>query len=340
MDLIMIKSNKHPLTFAILGCGVAATIHADAINQLEGAALKGVFDPNISSRETFSQKYNITPYNTFDELLNDGEVDIVCVCTPSFLHAEQTIAVLNSGKHAVVEKPMAMTSKDADAIIKTSRDTGKLVTVISQIRFSPDVQKIKDLLNENAFGKISLCSLSMNYYRTPEYYSCSNWRGSMTLDGGVLMNQGIHGVDLIEYIVGPVKEVKGKTATLVHNIEAPDTAVAMLEFECGALGIIEASTCAYPGFSRRLKIQGDKGYVVLKENNIEKLMINGEKIIDKVQSEQIVKTAKDPTKILCGLHQMQIENFIRAIRGDEPLLVDGIEGRKAIKMIEKIYSNT
>lgn len=174
MDLTMIKSNKHPLTFAILGCGVAATIHADAINQLEGAALKGVFDPNISSRETFSKKYNITPYNTLDELLNDGEVDIVCVCTPSFLHAENAIDILNSGKHAVVEKPMAMSSDDADAIIKASHDSGKLVTVISQIRFSPDVERIKKLLSENAFGKISLCSLSMNYYRTPEYYSGSN----------------------------------------------------------------------------------------------------------------------------------------------------------------------
>ena len=340
MDLTMIKSNKHPLTFAILGCGVAATIHADAINQLEGAALKGVFDPNISSRETFSQKYNITPYNTFDELLNDGEVDIVCVCTPSFLHAENAIDILNSGKHAVVEKPMAMSSDDADAIIKASHDNGKLVTVISQIRFSPDVERIKKLLSENAFGKISLCSLSMNYYRTPEYYSGSNWRGSLTLDGGTLMNQGIHGIDLIEYILGPVKDVKGKTATLVHNIEAPDTAVAIVEFESGVLGVIESSTCAYPGFSRRLKIQGDKGYVVLKENNIEKLMLGGEKIIDRVNSEQIVKTAKDPTKILCGLHLLQLQNFVGAIKGDEPLLVDGIEGRKAIKMIEKIYSNT
>ena len=338
MDLTMIKSNKNPLTFAILGCGVAATIHADAINQLEGAALKGVFDPNISSRETFSQKYNITPYNSFDELLTDDEIDIVCVCTPSFLHAKNAIDILNSGKHAVVEKPMAMSSDDSDAIIKASHDNGKLVTVISQIRFSPDVERIKKLLSENAFGKISLCSLSMNYYRTPEYYSGSNWRGSLTLDGGTLMNQGIHGIDLIEYILGPVKDVKGKTATIVHNIEAPDTAVAIVEFESGVLGVIESSTCAYPGFSRRLKIQGDKGYVVLKENNIEKLMINGEKIIDDDNQEVIVDTANDPTKLLCGLHMLQLKNFIAAINGDETLIADCYEGKKAIKIIEQIYT--
>ena len=338
MDPTMIKSNKHPLTFAILGCGVAATIHADAINQLEGAALKGVFDPNISSRETFSKKYNIISYNSFNELLNDVEVDIVCVCTPSFLHAENAIDILNSGKHAVVEKPMAMSSDDADAIIKASHDSGKLVTVISQIRFSPDVERIKKLLSENAFGKISLCSLSMNYYRTPEYYSGSNWRGSLTLDGGTLMNQGIHGIDLIEYIMGPVKYVKGKTATLSHNIEAPDTAVAIVEFESGVLGVIESSTCAYPGFSRRLKIQGDKGYVVLKENNIEKLMINGEKIIDDDNQEVIVDTANDPTKLLCGLHMLQLENFIAAINGDETLIADCYEGKKVIKIIEQIYT--
>lgn len=336
----MTKNNKSPLTFALLGCGMAAGIHADAINKLEGATLKGVFDPNVTSRQVFSEKYDISPYNSFDELLNDTDIDVVCVCTPSFLHAENTIAALNHGKHVVVEKPMAMNVQDADKIIKASRDTGKLVTVISQIRFSPDVERIKKLLSENAFGKISLCSLSMNYYRTPEYYSGSNWRGSLALDGGVLMNQGIHGIDLIEYIMGPVKDVKGKTGTLVHNIEAPDTAVAILEFQSGVLGVIESSTCAYPGFSRRLKIQGDMGYVVLKENNIEKLMINGEKIIDKVQAEQIVKTAKDPTKMPCGLHLLQLQNFVRAIRGEEELLVDGNEGKKAVKMIEKIYDIT
>jgi predicted dehydrogenase len=178
----------------------------------------------------------------------------------------------------------------------------------------------------------------MNYYRTPEYYSGSNWRGSLTLDGGTLMNQGIHGIDLIEYILGPVKDVKGKTATLVHNIEAPDTAVAIVEFESGVLGVIESSTCAYPGFSRRLKIQGDKGYVVLKENNIEKLMINGEKIIDDDNQEVIVDTANDPTKLLCGLHMLQLENFIAAINGDETLIADCYEGKKAIKIIEQIYT--
>lgn len=332
------ENNKSPLSFAIIGCGVAANIHADAINQIEGAMLKGVFDLNVTSRESFSKKYNITIYSSLYELLNDTDIDVVCVCTPSFLHAEHTIAALKSGKHVVVEKPMAMNSADANAIIKTSQDNGKLVTVISQIRFSPDVQKIKDLLQENAFGKVSLCSLSMNYYRTPEYYSNSNWRGSTSLDGGVLMNQGIHGIDLIEYIIGPIKEVKGKTGTLVHSIEAPDTAVAILEFECGALGIIEASTCAYPGFSRRLKIQGDKGYVVLKENNIEKLMINGEKIIDDDNQEVIVDTANDPTKLLCGLHMLQLENFIAAINGDETLIADCYEGKKAIKIIEQIYT--
>lgn len=335
MVLTMTKNNT--FTFAILGCGVAAGIHADAINKLDGARLKGVFDPNATSRQSFSKKYNIVAFNSFDELLNDEEIDIVCVCTPSFLHAENAIAALNHGKHVVVEKPMAMSTQDADNIIKAAEISGKLVTVISQIRFSPDVERIKKLLSENAFGKISLCSLSMKYYRTAEYYSGSNWRGSLTLDGGVLMNQGIHGIDLIEYIMGDIKEVHGKIGTLVHNIEAPDTAIAMVEFESSALGVIEGSTCAYPGFERRLEIQGDKGYVVLKENNIEKMMIDGKMVIDGIKSEQIVKTASDPTNILCGLHLLQLQNFVRAIKGEEQLLVDGIEGKKALKIIEKIY---
>ena len=334
------ENNSQKTVFGILGCGVSANFHASALLKIDNAILKGAFDPNQNLCQEFTNKYGITAYNSYEEMLEDGEIDAVCICTPSFLHTKNAIDALNADKHAVIEKPMAVSTADADKIIDACEKSGKQVAAICQLRFSEDVKKIKQLLKENAFGKVSICSLSMNYYRTREYYSESGWRGSLSLDGGVLFNQGVHGIDIIEYIMGPIKKVCGKTATLSHNIEAPDTAVAIVEFESGILGVIEASTCAYPGFDRRLKIQGDTGYVVLKESSIEKLMLDGKMIIDGDNSEAIVDTANDPTKLRCGLHKLQLKNFIAAINGTETLISDCYEGKKALTVIEKIYNIT
>lgn len=331
------ENSSQKVVFGILGCGVSSNFHASALLKIDNAILKGAFDPNQNVCQDFTNKYGIITYKSFEEMLADSEIDAICICTPSFLHTQNAIDALSANKHVVIEKPMAISTADADKIIAACEKSSKLVTAICQLRFSDDVKKIKQLLNDNAFGKVSICSLSMNYYRTREYYSESSWRGSLSLDGGVLFNQGVHGIDIIEYIMGPIKKVCGKTATLSHNIEAPDTAVAIVEFECGILGVIEASTCAYPGFDRRLKIQGDTGYVVLKENSIEKLMLNGEMIIDGDNSELIVDTANDPTKLRCGLHMLQLKNFIGAINGTETLISDCYEGKKALKIIEEIY---
>lgn len=324
--------------FGILGCGMIAGVHADAIGSIENAELSAVSDNNPECARSFAERRGAVAYESYDEMLK-SDIDVVCVCTPSCFHAKNAIEAMRAGKHVVLEKPMALSTADADEVIRVSQETGRLLTVICQLRFADDVRRLKRLVEENAFGKLSLCNLSMKYYRSDEYYSSSPWKGTLKFDGGgALMNQGIHGVDLLEYIVGGVKDVQGIIRTLSHKIEAEDTAVATVEFECGALGVIQGSSCAYPGFERRLEIHGDRGYAVLVENNLKELMINREQI--PVSDFEVVRTASDPTAVQSDMHKLQIKNLLLAIDGKEPLLIDAKEGRRAVKIIEDIYKTS
>ncbi len=327
------------INFGILGCGMIANIHAKAILELEGANLIGVADNSYDYAKNFADKYKVKAFNNYDEMLKDESIDAICICTPSYLHAENSIKALKSGKNVVLEKPMAITVKDANKIIKTCKKTGKILTVISQMRFSDDLVKVKDLILKGAFGKINLCDLYMKYYRSKEYFSSSPWKGRLKYDGGgALMNQGIHGIDLFQYLIGDVKKVKGKIKTVCHNIEVEDTAVATVEFDCGALGVIEASTCAYPGFEREIYIHGDEGYVVLLNNRIKKIMVDGKE--ETLIKEDSKGTASDPTALDTTLHKKQLTNFINTIEGKEELLVTPMEGKKAVKIIEDIYKSS
>ena len=325
--------------FAILGCGVISKTHALAIDSIENATLVGVADNNVEYARSFAQKNGVKAYENYQELLQDESVDVVCICTPSGFHASNAIDALNAGKHVVLEKPMSISNEWADKVIEACERTGKKLTVISQFRFSDDIIRVKKLIEEKAFGKISLCTLTMKYYRNPEYYSSSSWRGTLKFDGGgALINQGIHGVDMLDYIVGPITNVKGKVATISHNIEGEDTAVAFFQTECGALGVIQGSTCAYPGFDRRIEIHGDKGYVCLLENKIEKLMVNGEQV--DLGELNFTSTANDNTVMDYRMHKAQLENLLNAIEGKEEILVDCYEGKKALAIIQSIYQSS
>lgn len=324
--------------FGILGCGLIASVHADAISHIDNATLVGVADNKLEFAKKFAQKRGIKAFNDYFEMLSSSEIDVVCICTPSCFHAQNAIDALNNGKHVVLEKPMALSTKDADLVIKTCKNTGKLLTVISQLRFSEDILRVKNLIEKGALGKITLCELNMRYYRSPDYYSSSPWKGKLEFDGGgALMNQGIHGVDLFEYIVGDIKKVNGLIKTLVHDIEVEDSAVAIVEFSNGALGTIMASSCAYPGFNRKITINGSDGYVILSENKIEKLVIK-----DTVREENDLEKStmsSDASTVSYEYHKRQIENLISAINGEEELLIDANEGKKAVAVIESIYKN-
>ena len=327
------------INFVIVGSGMISATHAEAINSTENACLYGVYDKNKERATEFAKKYGIKCYGSYEEVLCDTEVCAVSICTPSGFHADQSAMALEHGKNVIVEKPMALNTADCDRIIEAVERIGKKLAVICQFRYNKDVQRVRELYKEKAFGTVSLCDLYMKYWREPTYYSESKWRGTKSLDGGgALMNQGIHGIDLLLYITGTAKVVSAKSKAAYHNIEVEDTAVALLEYPCGALGVIEGSTCAYPGFERSLEIHGSCGCVIMKNGTIEKLVVNGKDISPDTACEANNCYASGPLVTDYTNHAEEYRNFIAALCGEEELLIDAYEGKKAVELIEKIYT--
>ncbi|MBQ9975449.1 MAG: Gfo/Idh/MocA family oxidoreductase [Clostridia bacterium] len=324
------------LKFGILGTGMASDFHAISVNELDGAELLGVCDINLERAEAFAKKHGGKVYQSLEEMLADGELDAVSVCTPSGYHAEAVIASARAGKHIVCEKPLAISTSDVDRIIDACRESSVKLTVMSQFRFSADIKKAHDIVQSGVLGKLVMCDLYMKYWRDPSYYASSNWRGTKAIDGGAaLINQGFHGVDLFLYIVGNAKVRASVAKASYHSIEAEDVAVALLSFDNGAEGVIEASTCAYPGFARRMEIIGTKGHLILTEGSIERLFVDGETLIDNKSIASA--TSSDPMAMPYDNHKAQYQNFINAVNGKEELLVTAEESRKALKIIEDVY---
>lgn len=324
------------LRFAIYGCGVIARTHAAVLAEIENSELLGCADVSDASAEAFAVKYGIKKYDGLDALLKDPDIDVITVCTPSGTHADIATRVLAADKNVVLEKPMAITSRDCDRIIEAAKKSRGKLTVISQMRSAPDVRRLRELINSGELGKIMLVELNMNYYRADEYYRGS-WRGSRAMDGGgALMNQGIHGVDLVMHLVGNVTRVGSIVRTLAHDIEVEDMAVANLEFECGALGIITASTATPPGFDRETKIYGTRGYAHLIETKLVELFINGRKI---PCGEFISSGAATTNQLLDSAgHKRQISDFIDVINGMPLEYINEYDGKRPVELIEKIYS--
>ena len=329
---------KEKLHFGILGCGMIARYHADALLGVENAALVGVADVSLSAAEAFAETYGIPAYADYEAMLASPDVDAVCICTPSGLHKENALQALKAGKHVVLEKPMAFTAAEASELEAAAAETGRVLTVISQGRFAEDILRIKELLEQQAFGKLVFCDLYMKFWRDPAYYAGSTWKGTRQFDGGgALMNQGIHGVDVLLHFAGGAKVLYAKKQTQFHDIEVEDVVVAMLEFENGATGVIEASTCAYPGFERRLEIIGTEGSAILVESRIEKLILSGKTVIDG-SDKPIAGTSSDPAAMDHLLHRRQLTNFVAAVREGTPLMVTAADGRRAVALIEEIYN--
>lgn len=320
--------------FAIFGCGFIATVHAAAIRSIPDAELVGAADVRGEAAQAFAEKYQIEKYESLDALLADKEIDVISVCTPNGTHADLAIKILGADKNVVLEKPMALSVADCDRIEKAVKESKGRLMVISQLRTSPDIVRAKKIVESGVLGKLILCDLHMKYYRSPEYYRGS-WKGTLAMDGGALMNQGVHGIDLIQHIVGPVKQVKSIVKTLYHDIEAEDTAVSVVEYENGALGIIEATTAINPGFDREIHIHGTNGSMELKENCIERLCINGKE--EPCGTYESLGANSDPSKLDFEEHANQFKAFVRLLNGENVEIVDEHQGRKAIEIIEKIY---
>lgn len=327
--------------FAVIGCGMISRFHMEAIQSLDDAVLVGVYDQNQEAAENTAREHGVRCFQSFEEAVNDPAVDAVCICTPSYLHAPMACEAVKAGKAVLVEKPLALNLKDCDRLIELAKEKDVPVGVISQLRFSPAIGRVKKALDEGLLGRLTRADLYMKYYRTQEYYDTGGWRGTIEKDGGgALMNQGIHGVDLLRYLAGPVKSIYALSATRVHDIEVEDTLTAALAFQNGAFGVIEASTCDWPGAPRRLELNGEYGVIILEEDRITKWEVEGEKNFSLYEQEPSrVEAFQDPSKISAYGHTCQIRNFVSALKGEAELMIDATEGRKTLEIILGAYAS-
>jgi predicted dehydrogenase len=253
------------LGFGIIGCGMIANFHAKAIADVRGTKLVACFDNFPASADRFAKANGCRAYHSLDEMLADPEVNIVTIGTPSGAHMEPAVAAANAGKHVIVEKPLEITLKRCDAIIEACERNNVKLSAIFPSRFHDSSRKMKKAIDSGRFGTLTMGDSYVKWFRTQEYYDSGAWRGTWEFDGGgALMNQAIHSVDLLTWLMGPVVEITAHTSTLAHErIAVEDVAVATLKFANGALGVIEASTAAYPGYLKRIEISGSQGTAVM-----------------------------------------------------------------------------
>jgi UDP-N-acetyl-2-amino-2-deoxyglucuronate dehydrogenase len=258
--------------FGIIGCGMIANFHARAINDIPDARLVACFDTVPAAADRLATSTGCRAYHELDQLLGDPDVTVVTVGTPSGAHMEPAVAAGRAGKHVIVEKPLEVTLERCDAIIKECDKAGVKLSAIFPSRFHDSNVELKRAIDKKRFGRLTLGDSYVKWFRAQSYYDAGKWRGTWKLDGGgALMNQAIHSVDLLTWLMGPVSEVQAKTATLAHErIEVEDTAVAVVQFSSGALGVIEATTAAYPGYLKRIEIHGSEGSAVIEEEDIVK----------------------------------------------------------------------
>ena len=325
--------------FGIIGCGLISKWHAEGIRCDERAVLVGVTDRIKESTLKITEEYGCRGFETVQDMLECEEIQVVCICTPSGTHAPLAIQAAKSGKHVVLEKPMAITQTQLQDVIAAGEENGVKIAVISQLRFSPAIRFVKKAIEDGVLGRLISGDVYMKYYRSEEYYRRGGWRGTLAMDGGgALMNQGIHGIDLLQYLMVQVKSVSCMTATLRHDIEVEDTANVLVEFESGSIGVIQGTTSVYPGYSRLLSLHGTKGSVVLKEDTILKWDVEDVPVPEELMSNHIkYESFQDPGNFGTDYHALQISDMITAILENKSPMVDMYEGKKAVDIILTAY---
>ena len=332
--------------FGIVGCGMIAEVHAKAISEAKGGRLVAVTTRNKDRMERFAaDQGGISAVESVEDLVRRDDVDVVCITTPSGAHLEPALAAANAGKHVLVEKPIEISASRTDAIIEACSRNGVYLASVFQNRFGNGVQALKQAVDGGRFGNLALCSTYVKWFRDQAYYDEGGWKGTRRLDGGgALMNQGIHAMDLLLWIAGPLVEVSAMKGIRAHDrIEVEDTAVACLKFAHGSFGVIEASTATWPGEARRIEIRGDQGSALLVDDQIVQWDFRTPLESDATTLEECGKEpaqkwgAANARHINSDGHRLQIQNLIDAIHGEEALAVDGREGRKAVEAIEAIY---
>jgi predicted dehydrogenase len=352
--------HNRKIRFGVVGCGAIGPTHAAAIRQIDDADLVAVADVLPDRAKSLADKFAVQKvYADQRDLFADKNIDVVCLCTPSGLHADGAIAALKAAKHVIVEKPMEISVKACQQMIAAERDSGKTLTVISQHRFDSASMLVKELIDTGKLGKIILATAEVKWWRTQQYYDSGDWRGTWAMDGGgALMNQAVHTVDLLQWLVGPVATVYAQTATAAHeNIEVEDIAVASLTFKSGALGTFVATTTAYDGLPVRIDIFGTQGSAIIEGDRLKLVTLKtGETYASERSAAHALSVAKGGTAsvkddasyreaaaevgaVWGDAHCAQIQDFIRAIRTNTNPLIDAQSGADPVRIILAAYES-
>lgn len=327
-----------------------ANFHAQAIEAMEGSELHSCYNRNFEKASEFAEKYSIKAYESLDEFLADPALEIITVGTPSGTHQEAVLAALNAGKHVICEKPLEVTPERIDPLIEASEKNNVTLAAILNRRFNESVVRLKEAVDKGRFGTLSLVEASIKWYRDQAYYDSASWRGTWALDGGgALMNQSIHIIDQLIHTVGPVKRVSASMALLAHeNIEVEDTAVAILEFENGAKGIVQGSTACWSsnGHPAEVNICGSEGSAFLADEHFKVWDFRNPEAEDEYVHANLMASddavglgANDPKAINFTGHQRNFEEVVNAIKENRRPSVDCHEARKAVALICAIYES-
>jgi predicted dehydrogenase len=336
--------NVKTLGIGIIGCGIVARFHALALKEIEGVELVACFALDKTSREAFANEYGCIVCDSFEQLLDHSDIHAVSICTPSGAHMDPAIAAAKAGKHVMVEKPIEVNIDKINQMKKACEENGVQLASILPRRFHDGTVKLKEAIEQNRFGQLTLVEASVKWYRTQEYYDSAKWRGTIALDGGgALMNQSIHSIDLLLYFVGEVESVSAFTECLTHDgIEVEDTAVAILKFKNGAKGVIQGSTSCFSkdGHGAEINICGEHGSAFMKDDGFKVWEFSKTMDADRevVMDEKSGSTgAADPNQINFSWHQKNFEDIFDALRENRPVNIDGSEGQKSVELIQAIY---
>jgi len=331
-----------PFRTGIIGAGLIAETHAKALKELNEAELTGICDNGSGRASELASKYNCKTWHDYKKLITSGDVDVIIIASPSGVHMEPAVLAAEHGIHVLCEKPLEITLERTDRMIQAHKKSNTYLGGIFNFRFDEPVHLIKKAIEKGRFGRITYAGVFVPWWRSEKYYA-GNWHGTKNLDGGgALMNQSIHMVDLLQYLMGPVRSVKSYTDTLEHEIETEDTAVAIFQFSSKALGMLHGTTTAYPGHPRRLEIMGTKGTVVMENATIKTWQFaipheDDQKIAGYKTHDNTSGGAADPGDISYINHQKNIRDFLMAIKEGKKFDIDGDEARKAIEIVLNIY---
>jgi UDP-N-acetyl-2-amino-2-deoxyglucuronate dehydrogenase len=343
----MSETNAAHHGIGIVGAGVIGVVHADAVGLVRGATLAAVTDVDPGRAKALAATWDCAAEPDLASLLARDDVDVVGVCVPSGLHAEVGVQAAEAGKHLVVEKPIEVSLAAADRLIAAARANNVLLTVISQHRFDTGLHELRRLLDSGALGSLLLGEASTKWYRTQGYYDSAAWRGTWELDGGSLMNQGIHYLDLLLWAMGPAAEVTAICATQAHRVEVEDTTLALVRFASGAVGTVLSSTAAYPGFDQRLEITGTNGTVIVSNGAITRRALADERLAGPPLATPaatdppagVLTAAASPGGIDPSSHAAQIADLLTAIDTGHQPAVTGASARATLQVICAVYES-